>query len=438
MKKRIFNCILSLLLALTPFLTFSQNIKTLTIEEAIDLGLNSSKQLKLTGAKLDVAKAKRLQYLNAQIPNVTLNSSYYRLSDNVEPFALRSPQGDFVIPQIINQYTNRLSASQVVFGGLRAVNFYESSKFLEKAAELDIDKDKIEVKNNIAAAYLNLYKLQSSHDILEKNGDVLRGRLNDIKNFVKQGTAIENDQLRAELAVSQLDVNKKDIENAIETANFNLDLMLGLPTDTKLELNTSQLFAGKSVGDVNSYLNGINNRPDLMASDFRSQATAKQVEIVKGGMLPTISVGANAYLNNPNARVFPPSAYFKGTWDVGVSLSYNLTNLYTGKYQIQEAQANVAQANLVKGQMLDAAKMEVNANYYTYQTALEKIQFSEKIIAQATENQRVMKNRYNAQMITIGELLDADFIVIQSNINLAIAKADAELAYFKLLKSVGK
>lgn len=429
-----FNTIFSFLLVLLPFLSFTQTTKTLTLDEAIQLGMSNSKQLKVTGTKLDIAKAKRSQYWNAQIPNVTLNSSYYRLSDNVDPFKL----GAFEIPQIINQTTNRLSASQIVFSGFRAIRFYESSEFLEKAATLDIDKDKIEVKNNIVSAYLNLYKLTVSQQILAENRNVLRGRLNDIVNFVKQGTALENDQLKAELAVSQIEMSQKEVANSIEANNFNLNLMLGLPTETKLELDTTTLFAEKSVTDLNSYLNGIDARPDIAATNLRGQAASKMVEVAKGGLYPTISVGANAYYNNPNQRLFPPAATFKGTADIGIALSYNLTNLYTGKYQIQEAQANVAQVNWMKSQLSDAAKMEVNNNYYAYQTAVEKIKLTEKTIVQSTENQRVMKNRYNNQLSTIGELLDADFLVLQSKLNLVNTKADAELAYYKLLKAVGK
>jgi outer membrane protein len=427
------NLLFSFLL-IAPFLSFAQTTKTLTLDEAIQLGLSNSKQIKVTGTKLDIAKAKKLQYYNAQIPAVTLNSAYSHLSNNVDPFVL----GAFEVPQIINQFTNRLSANQIVFSGLRATNFYQSSQFLEKAAALDVDKDKIEVKNNIVAAYYNFYKLGASRDILIENINVLRGRLNDAKNFVKQGTALENDQLKAELAVSQLEMTQKEVNNAIEVANFNLALLLGLPTETKFELDKNTLFSEKTVGDLNSYLSGINSRPDLSASDLRSQAANKMIEVAKGGMYPIVSVGANAYYNNPNQRMFPPAATFKGTWDIGIGLSYNLTNLYTGKYQIQEAQANVAQANLLKDQLSDAAKMEVNSNYFAYQTAIEKIKLMEKAITQTIENQRVMKNRYNSQLSTIGELLDSDFLVLQAKINSETAKADAELAYYKLLKAVGK
>jgi outer membrane protein len=425
----------------TAFSANSQTTKTLTLEEAVRLGIEASPQVKVSGAKLDATKAKTLQYWNAVLPNVSLNSAYTRVSDNITPFSVKFPGATEAValnPQILNQFTNRLSAQAFVFTGWRAKNFFESAQFLEKAAGLDIERDKIEVKNNIVAAYLNLLKLQTSKEIVAKNGDVLRGRLNDVKNFVKSGTALENDQLKAEIAVSQLELTVKDFDNAIEVANFNLDLMLGLPTSTRIEVDKKMLFEEKTISDLTNCLASLDTRPDLMAADFRNKATAKGVEIAKGAMFPTVSVGGNAYLNNPNQRVFPQQDAFKGTWDLGIQLSYNLTSLYTAKAQIQEAQANVAVANAQRQQLSDVAKMEVNGNFYAYQSALEKIKLSEKIIVQTIENQRVMKNRYTAQVATITELLDADFLVLQSKLNLESAKTDAEAAYYKLQKSVGK
>jgi outer membrane protein len=419
----------------------SQTTKSLTLDDAVKIGIESSQQLKIAGARLDVSKAKTLQLWNAQLPNVTLNSAYARVSDNITPYSFKFPGATDAIvlnPQVLNQFSNRLSVQQYVFTGYRAKNTLESAVFLQKAATLDVEKDRIEVKNNIIAAYLNLLKLQSSKAIFTENINVLRGRLNDVKNFVKSGTALENDQLKSEIAVSQIELSLKEVENAQEVANFNMDLMLGLPTDTRLELDNKELAEQKELAGLSTYLNSVDARPDLTAADFRRQVSLKNVEIAKGAALPTIAVGGNFIYSDPNPRVFPPKDAFKGTWDLGIQLSYNLTNLYTNKAQVAEAQANVVVSNAQKQQLSDAAKMEINANFYAYQSATERIKLMEKTIVQTSENQRVMKNRYQAQVSTIGELLDADAMVLQAKLNLEIAKADAVAAYYKLQKSVGK
>ncbi len=435
------NHLILFTLLIVAFTANSQTTKSLTLDEAVRLGIESSQQLKATGARLDVSKAKTMQFRNTLIPNVAINSTYTRVSDNIAPFSVVFPgSSDALVlnPQVLNQFTNRLSVQEYIFTGFRAKNYLESAQFLERAATLEVERDRIEVKNNIIAAYLNLFKLQAAKAILTENSNVLRGRLNDVRNFVKSGTALENDQLKAEIAVSQLELSSKDVDNALEVANFNIDLMLGLPTDTGIELDDKAVSEQKDLSGLDAYLKSVDGRPDLAAADLRRQATVKGVDIAHGAYYPTISVGANYFYNNPNQRVFPQQDAFKGTWDMGIQLSYNLTSLYTTKAQIQEAQANVVAANAQRQQLSDMAKMEVNANFHAYQSAMDKIKLTEKTIVQTTENQRVMKNRYQAQVSTIGELLDADALVLQAKINLEIAKADLVAAYYKLQKSIGK
>ncbi len=415
--------------------------KTITIDEAVRLGINYSQQLKVSNAKLDVAKAKREQYWSAQIPTVTASANYTRISDNITPFSVTFPgfsEPLVLNPQVINQYYFKLSAQQIVYAGGRANNFYKSSEFLEKAAQLDVSKDKLEIKNNIEAAVINLYKLQKSKLVLDENLKVMNGRLTDTKNFAANGTAIDNDVMRADLAVTQIQTSQQEINNLMETARFNLCLMLGLPTDTRLELDNNSIISDKNLAPLDTYLKASETRPDIAAQDLRKQATEKLVEVSKGAYLPLVSVGANLYDNRPNQRVFPPEDAFKSTWDLGVTVSYNISSLFTNKYQVNEAKANLAQAEAAKQQLTDGTKMEIGSAYFAYQTELEKIKLYEKTINQATENQRVMKNRYKSQISTIVELLDADALVINAQLNLENAKADAELAYRKLLKASGR
>jgi outer membrane protein len=416
--------------------------KILTLDVVVRLGIENSKQLKISTAKLDIARSKVTQFWNAAtIPNLTINSGYTRLSDNITPYSFRYPgatEATVLNPQVLNQFSNRLQAQQIVYAGGRGLNFFKSSELLEKAANLDVDKDKIEVKNTLISAVLNLYKLQKMAVSLAENIKDLKGRLNDIQNFVKSGTAMENDALKAELAITQVETSQKDVENAIELARFNLNLMLGLSPQTVVELDEKSLFVEKNLGSLDSYLTALSARPDLAASSIRRQVAEKNIEVTKGAMLPVVSVVAGYNENRPNQRVFPQQNAFKGTWDAGIQVSYNLSNLYTTKFQVQEANAALAQADAQSSQLSDAAKMEVAAAFYAYNTATEKIKLSEKSIAQAAENQRVMKNRFDAKVSTIGELLDSDFLVLQAKLNKETVITDAEIAYYKLLKAAGR
>ncbi len=432
------------LLLLLPLLGEAQTgaSKKLTLDEAQRLGLQNSQTLKLSNTKLDIARVKNRQLWNAQVPSVNFAATYNRVSDNVIPFSVKFPgatEATVLNPQILNQFTNRLSISQIIYAGGRANNTYKASEFLEKAATLDIDRDKLDVRNNIVAAYYNLYKLQQSEQILTQNLKSLRGRSLDTKNFVAAGTALENDVLKLDLAIAQVETSEQEIRNAHAAAEWSMNILLGLADNTVLELDTADLFTENiALAPLETYVGQTKMRPDVLALDQRRLATEKSVEVVKGAYYPVLSVGGSYDVNRPNQRVFPQQDEFKDTWALGLTLSYNLSALYTNKFQMQEAQLNLAQTDIQRQQLTDGAKIEVGNSYFAYKTAIEKIALSKKSIEQALENQRIVKSRYKGQVATLTELLDADFLLIQSQLNALNAKADAAAAYQKLLKAAGR
>ena len=87
--------------------------------------------------------------------------------------------------------------------------------------------------------------------------------------------------------------------------------------------------------------------------------------------------------------------------------------------------------------LTDQIKLEINRDYQNSEFAKRKITVYEKAAAQANENYRVTKNKFDNGLATITELLDADTAQISANVNVVNAKADAALAYRKLLQTTG-
>ncbi len=124
--------------------------------------------------------------------------------------------------------------------------------------------------------------------------------------------------------------------------------------------------------------------------------------------------------------------------NASLSVKYSLTSLITTKHKVQEAKADVSQSIANYDQMSDNIKMSVNQNYLNYTESLQKIDLLTTTIEQAAENYRILKNKYANSLSTLTDLLDGEVALLQAQINQAAAKADAEVAYFKLLESSGK
>jgi outer membrane protein len=82
-------------------------------------------------------------------------------------------------------------------------------------------------------------------------------------------------------------------------------------------------------------------------------------------------------------------------------------------------------------------RLEVNHAYHEYILSLKKITVYQKSIEQANENYRITKNKYDNNLVTTTELLDADVAQLQAQLNYAFSKADAMVAYRKLQLMAG-
>ena len=82
-----------LLIFFVPTFLYSQQMQTITIDEAIQLGLQNSKALHQSSLKVEAAQAKSSEVNTARLPSVKLQAGYTRLSE-VDLVAVYPPFGD--------------------------------------------------------------------------------------------------------------------------------------------------------------------------------------------------------------------------------------------------------------------------------------------------------------------------------------------------------
>jgi outer membrane protein len=120
-----------------------------------------------------------------------------------------------------------------------------------------------------------------------------------------------------------------------------------------------------------------------------------------------------------------------------VGLQYNLGSLWKTKAKISQAQARQKEIAANEAQLFDVVKLQVNNNFENYLLSRKKIEVYKNAVVQAEENNRITKNKYENALVNTTELLDANVLLLQSQINLAVAKADVLLAYSRLLETTG-
>ncbi|RZK51872.1 MAG: TolC family protein, partial [Pedobacter sp.] len=229
-----------------------------------------------------------------------------------------------------------------------------------------------------------------------------------------------------------------EIENNKKIINYNLDILLGLPETTEIAILGAD-DALQTVQPLGTYLNAaLNNRQELQQLSVQHQIADYNIKTIKANTLPTVGLGANLYYVNPSGNFIPSNQQFVMPITLGANISWNIGSLWTNKSKMSEARIQQQEINTQKDILSDQLKTELNRNYQNYQLAVQKISVLETSITQATENDRLLESKYKNNIASAIDRIDAETLLYQAKIDLELAKADAKLAYYTLLKSTGK
>lgn len=422
---------------LLPAALQAQSLRKLSLQEAIDLGVANSKNLKLAQNKIDESVAKLAVIKDNSLPTATASFLYNHAEIPTNTLSIGGGN-PIHLPNRADAFVGTAAVQELVYGGGKYKLAQESTKLLTEVAKLDADKSKEEISYAVINTYFSLYKVMQSKKVVAQNLEAIASQLKQAQRFFEQGIVTKNDVLRFQLQQANVSLTDMEIENNRKIINYNLDILLGLPEDTEIALGETELPL-QNVEPLSSYISlAMANRQELQQLDLQNKVAGVNIKSIKANTLPTVGVGANLYYINPSGKFIPPAEQYIMPVTVGATISWNVASLWTNKNKISEAKIQQQEIGIQKDILSDNVKTELNKNYQNYKLAVQRIGVLETSIAQATENDRLLESKYKNNIASATDRIDAETLLYQAKINLELAKADARLAYYTLLKSTGK
>jgi outer membrane protein len=437
--KQLFKLSLIGVIAALLLIAFANNAsaqqRTISLQEAIQLGLQNSKTLKYSQAKIDEAVSEYNQAKDKSLPTGSVSFTYDRAQIPANQLNFGGESID--LPTGANAYLGIASINEVIFGGNKLKYARQSTDLLTKSARLDADKDKDQITYDIISSYYNLYKVQQSIKVVDTNITSIDQQIHQSQRFFEQGLVTKNDVLRFQLQKANIQLNGIDLESNRKIINYNLDVLLGLPETT--ELTIKEINVNDNLAPLDNYIDSaMSNRQELKELDLRNRITQTNISTIRANTAPNLSASAAGYYVDIAANPLPKTGNYIAPITVGLTLSWDFSALWTNKNKITEAKIQQQEVDINKGITIDNVKDEVNQNYQNYLTALNKIKLLQTSIEQAGENSNILESKYKSNIASATDRADAETLLYQAQINLELAKADAGLAYYTLLKSTGK
>ena len=174
----------------------AQEKLSLTIDQAIGIGLQNSKILHSSLMKVRSSESKVKEVNALRLPSLKLNAGYRRLSE-VDPFIINTPFGSFPIaPGIFDNYSVQLSLFQPLFTGFRLAGNVNLNEELSNATTEEFNKDRNELFFNIKNSYWGVYKAIQFKKVMDETVEQIRAHVEDAKNLEKAGMLTKNDILK--------------------------------------------------------------------------------------------------------------------------------------------------------------------------------------------------------------------------------------------------
>lgn len=419
---------------LTFTAAFAQD-RTLTLDDAVKLGLANSKTLKLSQAKIDQAVSELKQEKDRALPTASSSFAYTRAQ--IPAHTLAFGESTFALPTGANAYIGTVSANELIWGGGKLRYAQQSTDLLVKVAKLDADKDKDEIAIGIINEYYNLYRILQSKKVVAQNITSVDQQIHQSQRFFEQGLVTKNDVLRFKLQRSNIELNGIDLESNRKIVNYNLNVLLGLPEDTQINIDQLATPAMTSAPLQNYLDTAMLNRKELQTLDIRTQVAETNIKSIRADRSPKLSASAAAYYLDVAGNPLPTDGKYITPLTVGLSFSWNFGTLWTNKNKEAGARIQRDQVVINKNITIDNVKDDVNRSYQNYAAAVNKITLLQVSIAQATENDKLQESKYQNSTGTVTDRVDAQALLYQAEINLELAKAEAGLAYYNLIKSTG-
>ncbi len=422
----------------------------LDLEGAVRKGLDHNASLDISRAQAREALALSRQAGAGRLPSIQTLASYTRLSDNIPEISFSS---DFLpaidtsftlAPVELNRMYSEISVEQPVFSGMRLRNQHRAAQLQANASALQVAQEEAEVAFQIRRGYWQLYQALALQEALEESINQIQAHLDDATRRREAGLALQNDVLAAQTRLTEVQLERVEVDNAVQLARLNLNLLTGHSLDAQLSLSTEPAASPimQPPDDLQSFDTllplALRAQPGLQALESQISSFEAQLNASQGAWFPTIALSGRYIYARPNQYFFTEQDQFKATWEAGLVFRWSLWDGNRRSAEVQQARARLdgAEARYQAGrEQLSVAVMQ---RHLEMQRAALSIEAARSNESAAEESFRLVQQQYNEGVALATQVLDAEQALRLARARHLQARADYAIADAAVLEILGR
>ncbi|WP_320170432.1 TolC family protein [Maridesulfovibrio sp.] len=407
--------------------------RTLTLEDCVKLGLKQNPTI--VAARKDLlasdsaVKSQRGQF------GGPLKATYGYTHYNDQPRNGDTPSG------YQDAWGFTLNVSQPLFKGFELLSKYQKTKLQRQSTEASLYNAELALISQIQTSFLTL--LQGRMEVKSKEDSVarLKSQLQVIQAFYQVGLRPRVDVLQAEVELATAEQNLLIAKNTVDSRVARLNTLLNLPIDEKVNYTGELTYLPFSMTLDQCIAIADKKRPDLEIAQKAVEIAQEDVTISESGFYPDITADLNYSSTGGDPSVSKNQYNYRNrpdSWNVGANLNWELFSWGQTYYDAQRAKDNVLKIKAEFDNTKLEASYEIKDQLLSLKAAADRIGVGRKSVEAGREGYRMAMARYQAQVSTNNEVLNAQSRLSDSEAQLIQALSDYQVALAKLYVAMGE
>ncbi|MBY0525233.1 MAG: TolC family protein [Gemmataceae bacterium] len=401
-----------------------------SLEEAWNIALAVNQRLRASGELTEAAEESLAAARAGRLPSMTNVEGYYTLSSRPAYKADLGFLGNLPIPFSQQSYfSSANSITQPLFTSGRLHNTIAAAQAGVHAAQSDESRLALDLKLNVAEAYVNVLYAQRLNEVADANVTDLAAHVRIVEDLIKQKQRVRGDRLAAEVQLADARQQALQTRNQLDIARAAYNRYLGRPLCEPVGLDDLELPALPEDCDALT-AEALAQRPELAALSHQQEGLHRQADAVRAEVKPQVAAqGAFLYFQN---QYLVQDSF----WIANIGVRWDLDAGVT-KHRARALDRRASATAAERADLESQIALQVRQALLDAETAIQRVQTTRVAIEQADENLKAAVDRYKNGVGTNTEVLDALTLRLRSSANYYNARYNAVLAVVRLRRAVG-
>ena len=385
----------------------------LTLQQAVAAALEHNPALKLEAADMAASEASFRLSKAPLLPQIQFSENLSRGDDPVYAFGSKLRQQVFQAsdfspnslnhPAPLSDFNTNFSGRWVAFDSLHTQFQIKRASLLKQGVSASAGRTSQEVIYRVLDAYESVLISSREAEVAKHAVETAQALYDQSRTRVNAGLAVESDALSAQVNLAARQEEFIQAQGSGQTAWAELEAAVGvsLPGGPEgLEQLSEHSFSTSALED--EVETALESRPDLKSLALQSSAQQAAVQSAKSDFGPRVDAFGSWQTDRHS---FAGSG--GSNWMAGAELRVDLLPIEK-HVRLQQEKASLLRAQAAEESARSTIRVEVSRAYFGRQSAVKMVDVARSSMAQAAESLRILRNRYDAGLVPLTDVLRAE------------------------------